>query len=153
MNRLKRLVPIMELAETKEKQAAHDFGLSRQKLDEAREGLSSLRSFRENYSARFHQSGSKGLGVQQLSEYRAFLNRINGAIAEQEKVIQSRESDVQVRKAAWENTHRYVLGLQKIIDRLRADESRHVRQREQVELDERAGRRFMGSRASLMADS
>jgi flagellar FliJ protein len=149
MSRLKRLAPIMELAETKEKKAAQDLGLSQQKLDEARKGLSSLRSFRENYAALFHESGNKGLGVRQLAEYRAFLNKINVAVGEQEKVVQACEAELQARKAAWEDAHRHTLGMQKIMDKLHVDEARQEQHREQVELDERAGRRGSGPKTLL----
>jgi len=149
MSRLKRLNPIMDLAEKRENEAVQALGRSQQKLDEARKGLSSLRSFRENYAARFHQSGTKGLGVRQLNEYRAFLNKINAAIAEQERVVQSSETELQARKAAWEEAHRHTLGMQKIIDKLRAEESRQAQKKEQVELDERASRRGKSTKTLL----
>mgnify|MGYP001768512421 CR=1 FL=1 len=46
MNRIKRIAPFVELAETKEKQAVQAYGMRQQKLDEARKALNSLRSFR-----------------------------------------------------------------------------------------------------------
>lgn len=141
MNRLKRMIPIMELAATREKQAAQDLGLSQRKLEEVRNGLGSLRSFRTQYATLFHQSGTRGIGIQQLAEYRAFLHKINVAIGEQEKVVQSCEADLEARTAAWQEAHRRALGLQKVLDRLHEDECRQERQREQTELDERAGRR------------
>lgn len=141
MNRLKRLTPIMDLADTRENEAAQAFGQSQQKLDQARKGLSSLKSFRENYAERFQQSGNQGLGVQQLTEYRAFLSKINVAIGEQEKVVQLAEAELLARKAAWEDAHRHTLGMQKIMDKLRTEETWQEQKREQLELDERASRR------------
>lgn len=131
----------MELAATTEKQAAMDLGLSLKRLEEVRSGLISLKSFREQYAARFQQSGTKGIGIQRLGEYRAFLHRINVAIGEQEKAVQSCEAELQARRTAWQEARQRALGMQKILDKLHEEESRRQRQREQVELDERASRR------------
>lgn len=141
MTRLKRLGPILELAETREKQAVQDLGASRQKLEEARKGLNSLQGFRENYAARFHRSGNQGLGVRQLAEYRAFLGKINAAIGEQERLVQDCETELDARKRAWEQARQHTLGMKKIMDKLQMEQSRQDQRQEQVELDERAGRR------------
>jgi len=147
MTRSKRLGPILELAETKEKQAAQDLGASRQRLEEARKGLNSLQGFRNNYTARFHQSGNQGLGVRQLAEYRAFLGKINAAIGEQERVVQACEAELDARKRAWEQARQHTLGMKKIMEKLQMDQHRQDQRKEQGELDERASRR--GSKTLL----
>ena len=146
MNRVKRMAPIMELAEIREKEAAQALGQIQQKLDETLKGLSSLNSFRENYSALFYQSGAKGLGIRQLHEYRAFLGKINTAIVEQEKIVHQAQVDLQKRKTAWKDSHRHTLAMKKIMDKLHAEELRMEQKREQREQDERASRRGCGAK-------
>jgi flagellar FliJ protein len=141
MSRFKRLAPILELAETKEQQAAQNLGLSRHRLDEARKGLHSLQGFRANYAALFHQSGNQGLGVRQLAEYRAFLAKINAAIGEQERLVQACEAELDTRKHAWEQARQHTLGMKKVMDKLQAEQYRQDQRKEQVEMDERASRR------------
>jgi flagellar FliJ protein len=141
MNRLKRLAPIVELAATQEQEAAAALGASLRKLEEARLGMQSLEHFRASYGERFKQSGEQGLSMRQLAEYRAFLAKINQAIAEQEKVAQQMEAEAQRRRHAWEEAHRHSLGMQKLADKLRSEEAGLAQKREQAEMDERAGRR------------
>ncbi|MBS1211512.1 MAG: flagellar export protein FliJ [Proteobacteria bacterium] len=149
MNRLKRIAPIVELAENKEKQAVQAYGIGQRKLDEARNALNSLRSFRENYAALFSQSGNKGLSVRQLNEYRAFLAKINVAIAEQERVVQTAEGELQAAKRAWEDAHSHTLGMQRVVEKLQTEEAKREQKREQLEQDERAGRRGAGAKSLL----
>jgi flagellar FliJ protein len=141
MNRLKRLAPIIELAATQEQEAAAALGASLRKLEEARLGLNNLESFRASYGERFKLSGGQGLSVRQLAEYRAFLAKINQAIADQEKIAQQMEAEALRRRHAWEEAHRHCLGMQKLADKLRLEEAGLAQKREQAEMDERAGRR------------
>lgn len=150
MNRLKRLEPIRELAERREKQAVQTFGHCQQKLEVARNGLNNLRAFRENYSSQFHQMGHRGLGVQRLQEYRAFLEKINKAIAEQEKVLQRAERELEAAKRAWEEAHGHVLGMQTLVDKLRTETARQEQKREQDENDDRASRRASTTLLSIL---
>ncbi|WP_045225599.1 flagellar export protein FliJ [Methyloterricola oryzae] len=149
MNRIKRIAPIVELAETKEKQAVQAYGMKQQKLEEARKALNSLRSFRENYSALFNQSGTKGIGMRQLHEYRAFLAKINVAIAEQEKTVATAETELEAARLAWETAHGHTLGMHKVLDKLQAEQSRKEQKREQAEQDDRASRRGAGLKSLL----
>lgn len=149
MNRIKRIAPIVELAENKEKQAVQAYGKKQQKLDDARKALHSLRSFRENYAALFSQSGNKGIGMRQLNEYRAFLAKINVAIAEQERVVESAESELNLAKLDWESAHGHTLGMHKVLEKLQAEQSRKEQKREQLEQDDRAGRRGAGLKSML----
>lgn len=149
MNRLKRLEPIKELAETREKHAAQAYGQSQQKLEAAHKGLNNLTAFRENYSARFNQSGNQGLGVRRLQEYRAFLDKINKAIADQELQLQYAERDLEAKKHAWEEAHGRVLGMQTVVDKLRTEALKLEQKREQNEYDDRASRRGNGGKTLL----
>lgn len=149
MNRIKRIAPIVELAETREKQAVQAYGKQQQKLEEARKALNSLRSFRENYSALFSQSGTRGIGVRQLNEYRAFLAKIGVAIAEQERVVECAENEVQKARVVWESAHGHTLGMHKVLDKLQAEQSRMEQKREQLEQDDRACHRGSGIKSLL----
>lgn len=149
MNRIKRIAPIVELAETKEKQAVQAYGMKQQKLDEAHKALNSLRSFRENYAALFNQSGTKGIGMRQLHEYRAFLAKINVAIVEQEKAVATAEDELKAARQVWEAAHGHTLGMHKVLDKLQAEQMRKEQKREQLEQDDRASRRGNGLKSLL----
>lgn len=141
MKRSDRLTPVLELAETREKQATQKLGQSQHKLEAAQRSLESLHSFRTSYTERFRQSGDQGLSARQLTEYRAFLGKVNTAIAEQEKVVQQAEADVEKRRSEWEAARRHALGIQKVVENALLEETRVHEKQLQAEMDERASRR------------
>jgi flagellar FliJ protein len=141
MKRSKRLRPVLELAESREKQMAQTLGESRRKLESAQRNLSSLITFRDNYSAQFQRSGSDGLGTRQLIEYRTFLAKINTAIADQEKAVHAAQAEFQSRQAEWNAIRKRSLGIKKVLEHTLMEESRLEEKKQQAEQDERAGRR------------
>lgn len=149
MNRLKKMVPILELAERSENQAAQALGAGRQRLDAARSALDSLQGFRSGYAGRFEQAGQQGLSVHRLNEFRGFLHKINQAIAEQERTVQQIETEVEALRLAWEEAHRKLLGMQKLVAQLAAAEQAQEQRREQLEQDDRAGSRRGGGKSLL----
>lgn len=150
MSRLKKMTPILELAERGEHQAAQSLGEGRQRLDSARAALENLQGFRSGYADRFQQAGQQGLSVHRLNEFRSFLHKINKAIAEQERTIQQLERELDALRLAWEEAHRKLLGLQKLIARLAEAEQAQEQRREQSEQDDRVGsRRGSGGKTLL----
>jgi len=141
MKRSNRLTPVLELAETRERQATQKLGQSQHKLDMALRGLENLHSLRLGYTERFRQSGDQGLGARQLTEYRTFLNKINSAILEQEKAIRQAEADLEKRRGDWEAARKHTLGIRKLVENALVEEARTQEKQVQAEMDERAGRR------------
>lgn len=144
MKRSKRLMPVLELAESRERQTAQILGESRRKLEAAQRNLGSLMSFRDNYSAQFQRSGNAGLASRQLIEYRIFLAKINTAIADQEKAVHAAQTELRNRQAEWEAARRYSLGIKKVFEQTLGEESRLEEKKQQAEQDERGGRRSNG---------
>lgn len=145
MNRLDKMQPILELAEHKEQDAAKNLGKGQQTLDEARGNLESLHGYRNSYAVRFATSGQLGLSVQQLTEYRVFLQKINKAIADQERAVTLAEAALARLRQSWEDAHRHVLGMRKVVEKLVDAEVVKENKREQVEQDDRIGSRRGGS--------
>lgn len=151
MSRLKKMTPILELAERHESQAAQALGAGRQRLESARSGLVNLQGFRASYAGRFEQAGQLGLSVHRLNEFRSFLHKINKAIAEQERTIQQLEAEIEALRQGWEDAHRKVLGMQKLVARLSAAEQEQEQRREQLEQDDRVGSRRGNGAKSLLS--
>lgn len=144
MKRSKRLMPVLELAESRERQIAQILGESRRKLEAAQRNLSSLISFRDNYLAQFERSGNAGLASRQLIEYRIFLAKINTAITDQEKAVHAAQTELRNRQAEWEAARRHSLGIKKVFEQTLGEESRLEEKKQQAEQDERGGRRSNG---------
>lgn len=149
MKRSKRLMPVLELAESKERQTARILGESRQKLEAAQRNLGSLISFRDNYSAQFQRSGNAGLASRQLIEYRIFLAKINTAIADQEKAVHTAQIELRRREGEWEAARKHSRGIKKLFEQTLREERRSDEKKQQAEQDERAGRR---SNSGILAD-
>ncbi len=141
MKRSERLSTVLDLAESREKQAAQHLGEISRKLDAAQRSLENLKNFRENYAARFRQFGDQGQGVRQLLEFRVFLSKINSAVLEQEKAVAHVEKALAKSRADWEAARRQTLGMKTVVDKARVEESKVEEKRLQAEQDERAGRR------------
>ena len=97
MTRSKRMDPVLRVAEHRERNAARLLGESRQRLEQQRQRLQELLDYREEYSRRFQQTGSGGMDMKQLHEYRAFLGRLNDAVAHQHKTVAKAEAEVERR--------------------------------------------------------
>ncbi|HYE37821.1 flagellar export protein FliJ [Methylocaldum sp.] len=149
MKRSKRLNPVLELAESREKQTAQVLGDSRRKLESTQRNLDSLKTFRDNYSSQFQRSGNEGLGTRQLVEYRAFLAKINTAIADQEKAVTTAQAELQSRQAEWEAARNHSLGIKKVFENTLTEEKRMEEKKQQAEQDERSGRRSSGGNSIL----
>lgn len=141
MKRSKRLKSILELIEGREEEITLKLGQARQKLDKAKQSLTSLNTFLGNYTRQFNESGGQGMGIRQLMEYRAFLSKINAAIEEQERVISKSEEEIEQLRQVWEQAHRKTMGVQKVLEKSLEDEKRRMEKTLQAEMDEKASRR------------
>lgn len=145
MKRSERLGTILDLSESREKDAAQKLGQLAQKLETARRNLENLQGFRDSYTAKFRDSGDQGLGMRRLLEFRAFLSKINSAVLEQEKLVAHAERALAKGRADWEAARRQTMGLKTVVDKARTEEGKLEERRRQAEEDERASRR--GDRA------
>lgn len=141
MNRAQRLLPILELAEKKEKETAQAYAAQAQKIQVLRQGSASLHGFLNNYHARYQHAGAAGLTVKQLEEYRAFLGKINQAIEEQSLKVQQAEVLQQTYRLAWNEARQRKEGLMKLIEQAKREAARRAAKQEQADMDERSARK------------
>lgn len=143
MKKSLRLTPILDLAEKKEQDAAKAFALQQQKVQTMLQGRERLQGFLDSYHARYQSSGSLGLTVSQLAEYRAFLSKINSAIEEQTAGLHAAEAELLAKRRAWEAAHQHREGMAKLIRNARQEEDKLENKREQADMDERAARKAL----------
>lgn len=146
MKRSKRLQSILDLVITREDEVNNRLGQARQRLEKARNSLSSLDEFRTNYTQRFNQSGELGMGIRQMLEYRAFLSKINAAMEEQEKAITRNENEMERLRSVWEHAHRKTMGVRKVLEKSLVEENRRAEKTLQSEMDEWASRKTTSSK-------
>jgi len=151
MSRLQKLAPILDLAERTENQAGQALAAGQQRLQAAQAALANLQGFRASYSGRFERAGQQGISVHRLHEFRGFLHKVNQAIAEQERSVRQIEAELAALRQVWEQAHRKVLGMQKVIEKLVVAEQQQEQRREQAEQDDRSGSRRGNGGKSLLS--
>ncbi len=138
MTRSKRMRPVVNVAASKEQEAARLLGECQREVDLREARLHELLAYQTEYAARFETSGGDGLDMARLQDYRVFLARLNEAIALQRRLVEAARLDCEAKKNAWLGTRQHAQAIDKVVDRFRRDEVRAQGRREQAETDERA---------------
>lgn len=141
MTRSKKMKPVKQLAETREKNAVQVFGRSQQLLTEQQARLEELRVYRDQYTRSFQTASGAGLGAGRLQDYRVFLGRLNEAIAQQEVLIQQLEVQHEQTREQWIATRSHSQAIDKVVEQYRKREQQQQDRREQQESDEHAQRK------------
>jgi flagellar FliJ protein len=109
-----------------------------QRAREARARLGDLEQYRREYVLGFGQRVAVGMTGPALRDYHAFVNRLDGAIAQQHQVIQRCEAERERDQQRWQEIAVQLKAVSAVIDRWRVEE-RVVEDRiEQRDIDERA---------------
>ena len=137
----KRFKPVLRVAESRERNAAHQFGNSQRNMQEQEAKLEELRRYHQEYLDRFNVAARSGMTAAQLREYQAFIAKLELAICEQETVVQASDTDCSTKQAEWQQKHVRSKVLDKVVQRCEAEERRTQESREQMETDDRNQRR------------
>jgi len=140
MKKSKRLKPIEDLAEEKERVAAKNLGISLNIVAEREKKLAELDLYRTEYSQRFQSTNNAALSAYQFHDFRNFLHRLDLVIEEQKKLILFGKQDVAEKREAWQVCRTKAQALEKVVIRLEMEELMHETRQEQKELDERSSR-------------
>lgn len=142
MTRSRRIRPVVEIAENRERDAARQLGLIRQNVADQEKRLEELMQYREEYNRRLTGEGSNRMGARKLQEYQIFLSRLNQAVEQQKQVLAQarREYDEKSRHWAKHRTHAKVMN--KVEERFRKQEQHEEGKKEQKEMDEHALRKY-----------
>lgn len=140
MKRADKLKPAADVADSRERAAAREVGTSQQRLAELEQKLAELIGYREEYARRLSDS-HQALDAAQLADFRAFLTRLNEAIAYQEGRIRDARRQHTRLISQWTRSRQKVDALGKVMTRFLTEERHHIERLEQKELDDRSQRR------------
>ncbi len=141
MSPSKRFKPVLRVAESHERNAAHQFGDSQRQMQQQEARLGELRQYHDEYLERFNTASRSGISAAQLREYQAFLAKLDVAIKEQEAVVLASSKNRSAKKELWQQKHIRSKVLDKVMQRYQADEQRVQDKREQKETDDNNQRR------------
>jgi flagellar FliJ protein len=146
MTRSKRMQPIKDLADDRERDAGGVLGLARAKLAEHERQLTQLQAYHAEYAQR-RASGAPADGIR-LQNYHAFLSRLGQAIEQQAQLVASARAELEVAEAAWRERRIEASSIGKAVERIASGERREADRRDQRESDERALQQAQRSRGN-----
>ncbi|MCW8943499.1 MAG: flagellar export protein FliJ [Sedimenticola sp.] len=136
----KRFQPVKRVAESRENDAARELGHSQKRMRDQEAKLDDLRRYHQEYLERFEATARQGMSANQMQEYRVFLEKLDVAIREQEKVVLASKSECVSRKEQWKEKRVRTQALGKVMDRFKSAELKVEEKREQDETDDRSQR-------------
>jgi flagellar FliJ protein len=136
MDRSDRLMPIIRLLESRELDAARQVSVCRDHLARQRQSLAELKAFQNEYTNRFNDAIKGGIGGGIIHDYHRFLNRLNQAVRQQQKRVETANSQHESSKQQWWAQRCQTKAVDKVAERYRSQECFEREQRERHESDE-----------------
>jgi flagellar FliJ protein len=129
-----QLRKVVALAELDEQNECLELKKVQQALDQAVDRLVELRSYRHKYQSEPRFNGSVGAGRWQ--DYQRFLSRLNQAVDAQSKYVTTHERTLEIHRRRWQEKHKRVGLLGKIMQRYTRAEAQRDERSMQKALDD-----------------
>ncbi len=138
MMKSKRFEPIHEVASTSAKDLSRVMGDAGRKVAELERELEQLQAYRDEYVRNDQSSGA--MDAVKLQNYRSFLDRLGGALNQQQKILDGARQEFEKRRVQWSEKRIEAESLNRVVDRFRKEEQNAADRREQREGDDAAMR-------------
>lgn len=145
MTKSQRVKPVIKVAKNRENEAARVLADGQRIVQERRQRLAELRSYREEYRNKYRKQGSDGMNAQQLRTFRNFLAKLDQAVEQQEQQVQAAQRDLEQKKSQWLEKHFRTQALDNVRNRYLTQEQRQEQRAEQKDTDERSQKKMPGS--------
>jgi flagellar FliJ protein len=133
----KRFEPVKKIAANKETAAAIRVNQSVVEQEASLEQLTKLKEYRDGYVAEFKLKGQSGMSASRLLEYQAFVHKLNLAIDEQMRAVQSMKLKVSEHQLAFRKSNTRKKVVEKLIENSKLQEIKEEGRKEQNEADDR----------------
>ncbi|SEQ18201.1 flagellar FliJ protein [Ectothiorhodospira magna] len=140
VTRSKRMEPVLQVADGRQQQAAQRLGQSQQTLDERLNRLEELSSYRDEYALHFESRSGLGMTALSARDYRLFLHRLNEAIEQQARLVETARRELETSRGHWVEARGKTTALNRVVEQFQREELRQQDRREQFEQDDRSGR-------------
>lgn len=145
--RAQRLSPVIDMAQTTEREALGKLRQYQAALQHAQQQLQNLQQYRDDYQQQWINKGQTGVSGQWLMNYQRFLSQLEVAIEQQQKSLAWHENNVSLSQAAWQQAYARLEGLRKLVQRYLEEAQKAADKQEQKLLDEMAQRLMTRSAA------
>lgn len=132
-----RLKPVKRLAETRERDAAREFGDAQRLLQAENDKLEQLKEYHREYVGRFHEAARNGISATRMMEFRSFISRLEQAINQQEDQLDKARNNNSRARAEWQQKQSRSKAIGKAVERHQTRERQATDKKEQAEQDER----------------
>ncbi len=143
MARRNRLDSVIEIAETRQQEAARQLAQLMQHQTMLQNQIAQMKGYREEYKN--NQLMQQKLPPSRLMDRRVFLDRLNRNIELIEQQLHAIEGNLAARMQYWQQMRARTQALEKVLERYRRREQRREAERLQKEHDELAGRKTFRS--------
>jgi flagellar FliJ protein len=136
-----RFKPVQRIADSRERKAAAALGDSLKARHDAEQRLADLRTYHGEYLERLRLANQQGMNVAQVREYQAFLDKLEYAITEQERIVRLAADACVEAQAEWRDKYTRTRVMNKVVERMQVEERQQADKREQAQQDDRPQRK------------
>ncbi|TFH73345.1 flagellar export protein FliJ [Gammaproteobacteria bacterium LSUCC0112] len=141
MNRVKRMQPVLRIAELDVDRAGRQLAQIQQRILIEQGKIVQLQDYQQEYRVRLQTAGEAGMSVDKLRLFDGFHQQLDRAIEQQQQLILKLQQDQEIIRALWQQKDIRFKSLQKMLERLQKDASVQQARIEQRNHDEYSRRR------------
>lgn len=141
MNRVKRMQPVLRIAELDVDKAGRQLAQIQQRILIEQGKIVQLQDYQQEYRIRLQTAGEAGMSVDKLRLFDGFHQQLDRAIEQQQQLILKLQQDQEIIKTLWQQKDIRFKSLQKMLEHLQKDASVQQARIEQRNHDEYSRRR------------
>lgn len=141
MNRVKRMQPVLRIAELDVEKAGRQLAQIQQRILIEQGKVVQLQDYQQEYRLRLQTAGQAGISVDKLRLFDGFHQQLDKAIEQQQQLISKMQQDQELIKAIWQQKDIRFKSLQKMLERIEKDAAVQQARIEQRNHDEYSRRR------------
>ena len=131
---------LIDLAQDDVDAAARQLGRAQRERADVEAQLDALIRYRDEYHASFSASAQTGMPAGNWRNFQAFIDTLDGAIAQQRRLLAAATSRLEAAKPEWQRQKQKLGSYEVLQARGEAAEARDLARREQHETDEHAAK-------------
>lgn len=148
MSRRPTIDQLIDYAQAKADDAARALGVLNGRVQEAEQKLQLLIQYRDEYFLRFREAAAQGIDNHRLGNFRAFMEKLDTAIAEQHKVVADARHGARNAQNRWQVEQQRLKSYTVLAERRHNAEQARNDKRERREHDEYAATLHRRNQAS-----
>jgi flagellar FliJ protein len=131
---------LIDLANKETDEAAKLLGTTLRAGEEADQKLDLLMQYRDDYAARCQTNLASGISTTHFNNFQAFMQKLDHAIAGQQKVVSDAKQRIAQARAAWQACEQKKMSFVTLADRASKESARRELWLDQKQNDEHAAR-------------